>query len=1107
MISVLYVDDEPALLDIAKLFLEKNGELTVDTVPSAHEAIRQLQHRTYDAIVSDYQMPGMDGIAFLQHVRFGFDQIPFILFTGRGREEVVIEALNNGADFYLQKGSDPKAQFRELEHKIRHAVYRRRAEVQLQQSEKRMADIINFLPDATFAIDPKGHVIAWNRAIEEMTGVAAGDIVGRGDFAYALPFYGERRRTLIDLVLKCDRGYSQQQYSSISRSSTGIVVETEYAHPRGRNVVLWAKAAPLYDEHGNLIGAIESIRDITALKAAQQDLEQKNEELMAANEQLTAAEEEIRQQMDELVTAGQALRQSDERFRSIYWWTQDVVIFHAPCPGDDGDVPDFLIADCNPAFEQTFGIPREKAVGMRASGLYADRNPSDREIYHSVAETRKSVRFETYCPREERHFSVCAVPVGEGGFATMSTDITDRIAFEKALLAKTEDLEAANQHLTAMEEELRQQMDDLAAAHDEIRRSETRYRAVVEEQTEMICRFTPGFIFSFANEAFCRFFGKKREDFLKRRIDPAFIHPDDIGRIRIQLEALTAEHPDVTVDQRVMLSDGVVRWVKWNIRGLYFTSGEIFGYQAVGRDITDYLQVKHAVEQRYRFEKTLAAVSSRFITHASFDAAVNDSLRDIGVLSGACRAYLFLLDGGGNSISNTHEWCGEGVVSERDALQNLPCDMFPWWMARLRNGEIIVIPDVSSLPEEACAEREILESQSIQSVLVLPVQIRGELIGFIGLDNVTCTREWCPEDAELLRMSSELIGSALERKRMEDALREREAHFQFLVNHSSDIFLIVNPDATIRYVSPVVATITGYPAEECTGSIFDHAHPDDAPLLRRHWNDMIRNRTASFQFDYRAIHKYGNLLYFEGLGQNYLDDPSIHGIIVNIRDVTGRKRTERAVQEANRKLHLLSSVTRHDILNQVTVQLGYAEIAGQSSSASELCECIRNFERSARTIQRQIEFTRDYQNLGIKNPVWISISDVLAKVREPHVVIHNDLWGIEIFGDPLLEKVFENLLDNTIRHGTNATTVRVSYRISPDGLTILWEDDGTGIPDSQKELIFERGYGRNTGLGLYLSREILAITGIALRETGTFGEGARFEISVPNGAYTITAAA
>lgn len=138
-LRVLYVDDEPGLLGIGKLFLEKQGGFYVDTFASARVALDQLDREQYDAIISDYQMPEMDGITFLKHLKAAGNTTPFIIFTGRGREEVVIEALNEGADFYIQKGGEPKAQFAELANKIRYAVTRRQVEEDLSESQKRTA--------------------------------------------------------------------------------------------------------------------------------------------------------------------------------------------------------------------------------------------------------------------------------------------------------------------------------------------------------------------------------------------------------------------------------------------------------------------------------------------------------------------------------------------------------------------------------------------------------------------------------------------------------------------------------------------------------------------------------------------------------------------------------------------------------------------------------------------------------------------------------------------------------------------------------------------------------------------------------------------------------
>lgn len=134
MFNILYVDDDPALLEMGKQYLERSGQFRIDTIESALRALTLLKSKTYDSIVADYQMPGMDGIEFLKKIRTSGNTIPFILFTGRGREEIVIQALNEGANFYLQKGGDPKALFAELTHKIQIAVDHHRDSEKLRHS-------------------------------------------------------------------------------------------------------------------------------------------------------------------------------------------------------------------------------------------------------------------------------------------------------------------------------------------------------------------------------------------------------------------------------------------------------------------------------------------------------------------------------------------------------------------------------------------------------------------------------------------------------------------------------------------------------------------------------------------------------------------------------------------------------------------------------------------------------------------------------------------------------------------------------------------------------------------------------------------------------------
>jgi len=162
---------------------------------------------------------------------------------------------------------------------------RKVAEKRLRESEQRLADIIDFLPDATFAIDRSGKVIAWNRAIEEMTGVKAKNMLGKGDYEYAIPFYGKRRPLIIDLMLKQDKKV-ERQYSILEKQRNLLIAEVEIPNLRGKRVFLWGKASLLYDSKGKVVGAIESIRDITERKQAEEVLKNREQELKVKNVQL-----------------------------------------------------------------------------------------------------------------------------------------------------------------------------------------------------------------------------------------------------------------------------------------------------------------------------------------------------------------------------------------------------------------------------------------------------------------------------------------------------------------------------------------------------------------------------------------------------------------------------------------------------------------------------------------------------------------------------------------------------------------------------------------------------------------------------------------------------
>ncbi|HEX3001079.1 MAG TPA: PAS domain-containing sensor histidine kinase, partial [Methanoregula sp.] len=219
------------------------------------------------------------------------------------------------------------------------------------------------------------------------------------------------------------------------------------------------------------------------------------------------------------------------------------------------------------------------------------------------------------------------------------------------------------------------------------------------------------------------------------------------------------------------------------------------------------------------------------------------------------------------------------------------------------------------------------------------------------------------------------------------------------------------------------------------------------------------------------------------------------------------RQAQEAYRQANTKLNLLSSITRHDILNQLTALKGYLELSEFSlDDPDKLREYLARERKNADTIEHQILFTREYQDIGVKAPVWqsVSLSIIHAKgtLHLGNVEVIIERSDLEVYADPLFDKVFYNLIENALIYGGDQLrTIRISAKESDSGLEIVCEDDGAGISEPDKKRLFERGYGKHTGLGLYLSREILLITGITITENSLPGSGARFSIHVPKGAY------
>jgi PAS domain S-box-containing protein len=1037
MISVLYVDDEPTLLELGRLFLEQSGDFRVTVMTSAQEALDSPALATFDAIVSDYQMPAMNGIEFLKKIRKPFGDIPFILFTGRGREEVVIEAINNGADFYLQKGGDPTAQFAELAHKIRQAVRRKQAERSLYESERRLADIIDFLPDAMVAVDMSGCVIAWNRANEDLTGVPASGVLGKGDYEYALSPYKKRRPFLFDMISEPDEKI-QEYYTNIVHNGSAISAETSLASPKGRRIDVMVKAGPLYNQKGEVTGAIEVVRDITVLKKTGQDLRAAYEqvsmteeelrsqfdELRVTNEQLTAAKDELHQQVDRLARNEETLRENEERLemaqsigRSGSWvYTIGTGTFWLSAEGSrilgypavTVEVPPEKIDAC---------IPDPASVRRAMTGLIAEGkeynieytiHPADGsgpKVIHSVARLEKDSSGR---------------PVRVIGIAR---DITERrkadeeIAFKNTLLSTQQ--ETSPDGILTVDE------------NGKIISYNRKFTGIWNVPRELVERGL--------------------DEPVLRQISGQLVDPDAfLARVRYLYE-----HKDEKSFEELSLKDG--RVMERFSSSVFGENQKYYGRIWYFRDITERLRAK---EDLQKSEGRFVALFSNMLDGAALHELIFDA-------RGEPEDYVIL---------ETNPAFGSLLGISRESVKG----------------------------------KTSREAYGVSEPPYLDIYARVARTGrpetfetyFEPMKKYFSISVYSPGKGRFATIFEDIT----ERKEVEAELRESAEKYRALVETSPDMIWEIDCSGKFRYISPMVEVIMGYRPEELIKKPVTClvAEQGRAQAQRELEKFFAANRSIA-PFEVPARHSDGHDMVVEIRSFPITDSRgTVTGFRGVARDVTERKKAEETLRRANRQLTLLGSITRHDALNKITVILGYLKIASKKCKDPATDEIFQKIGSALAAMRSQIEFTRLYQNLGSRDPQWIALDMVLSGLPVPkRISLVTEICGVRLLADAMLEKVFTNLLDNSMRHGEHVSEIRVTSHTEGTALVVVFEDNGTGIAAAEKERIFERGYGKNTGLGLFLAREILALTGIAIRETGVPGTGVRFEIVVPEGVYRL----
>ncbi|WP_321505441.1 PAS domain S-box protein [uncultured Methanoregula sp.] len=1106
MISVLYVDDEPALLELGKQFLEKDRMFVVDTASSARIALTQLKTERYDVIISDYQMPEMDGIAFLKHLKASGNPTPFIIFTGRGREEVVIEALNEGADFYLQKGGDPKSQFAELAHKIRHAISRREAISALRKSERDYRHLIDNANEAIYVVQD-GMIRMANPRLVEMTGYSEQELT-------SLP--------MTTFIHPEDRAMVDGRYE---RRISGEDIPSRYIFRlfQKDRTVRWVELSVVVISWDERPAVLVFLNDITERKITEDALREREERYRQFFKTtldcvfITTPDGRWIDFNDALVEMfGYADR--DEMFRipvpSIYAYPEeraaflkiveregyvkerplkfrkrdgtvfDSLITIVPLKNPDGTLKAFIgtfrditerkraeeaLRESEERYRQFFKTTRDSVFITTPGGKWIDCNDALVETlgYNSHEEIMGTPVASVYEHPEERETFLKRVK-REGFVKEHHLKFKRRDGTILEALVTIVPLKNPDGSLKVFVGTVRDITEHQRMVRA-LRESETRYRHIFESFEDLYYQTDLNGTITLLSPSLYRLTGWKPEELVGKPATVLYINPDDRTTL---LEEITRIGYVRDYELLLLKRDGTRTTASLSASRIYHDDGSPAGIAGILRDISGRKQTENAFKESEERFRSIVEYSLEAILILDFDGKI-----------------LFANNAAARTVELDHY---AGMVG-----RNVMAYIAP----ESKDDVIKDFIQVSQGHDAYVAHYHVISA-------------RGNAI-FIECIGKVITYQGKPADLISIR---DITGQ----KRMAVRPPGLEPFDPGRAQNLLDYIIVYSQEGKILYVNPAAARALGFTAEEMDGTPFVSYVAEESHERVSAGMAALDERREVPLFEIELVARDGlrRSVIVKGKPVQYDTSPAT---LLFLIDITRRKEledqlTKRAhelqrisaeLEQANKQLTILSTITRHDINNQLTVLTGYLSLLEPEQPDPRLTGYCRKAGDAAERISAMIRFSRDYEKIGAQAPDWQDLQDMVkdaikgAPLGQVRGV--NDLpAGREVLADPLIAKVMYNLMDNAVRYGGKITTIRFFMQEAGDTCTLICEDDGDGVASAEKEKIFERGFGKNTGLGLAVSREILAITGITIRETGEPGKGARFEIAIPEGVYRFT---
>jgi PAS domain S-box-containing protein len=1090
-IRVLHVDDDTSFLKTAKPILEMQGAFQVDMAPNVEEAIEKMKTKEYDLVVCDYQMPGKDGLQFLKELRENGNNIPFIVFTGKGREEVAIKALNLGADGYFSKTGSPETVYGELAHGVRLAIGRKKAEMEIWQRKERLRAILASSPDAIIISDLNGNIVDCNEATLRLTGYSSKEeIVGKSSFEFIAE--KDRERALKNLEKTFSQGTTKNlEYALLKKG------KKEYQGELSASV--------LKDSSGNLVGFVAVLRDITERKIAEE-----------------------------------ALKESEEKYRNLFENARDVIVtfdlrgnvtsVNKAVAEYDFKMDEFVVKNMLKFVSKKYWPKLLKELGKIAQGKSIEG-----ELELNTPNGKKIAEYKSNPIKRQNRIA---------GFQSILRDVTERKKAEDALRESEEKYKDLFEN--AMDVILTL---DLKGNITAVNSSVMRFGYKKED---LVGKSVLDFIFKEYWPTVMKDLSQVTEGEPVRN-ETEIVVPAGNILVEYNARAILKENNvtgvqinlrDVTERKRV---EEAVRSSEAKLRAILASSPEAISVSDLNAKLIDcneaflklhgYVSKEELIgtswfdviapETRSKIQETMKKLLEHgYIKNIELALLKRGSQEFLGELSAS-----LVLDSSGKPTSivvvarditerkKMEEELKESEERLRNLYESVP-DALGVYVGK--EGHLIhynkAFKKAFGYSEEELKNKTHLDFIHPDYRAMLAREYRTEhpedkLPFRCKVDLINKNGEIIPTEISVgpYKKKGRIIGVEVvhrditERKKAEQTILESQKKFERLFMDNPEPAVSLDQNFHILDVNPRFTALFGYALHEIKGKhINDVTVPKEkmkeAEMLdRKLTNDIVYHDTVRKRKD-------GSLVPVSISAAPLIINNQILGHVAVYKDISQLKKTERELAIMNEKLCVVGGLTRHDVRNKLSAITGNTYLAKKElASDSKVLDYLNEMEKAVQQIVRIFEFAKAYEMLGAEELVYINVEKTVDEAISlfSHlrgVKIKNDCHGLSVLADSLLRQLFYNLIDNSLKHGQKTTGLKVYYeKADQNQLKLIYEDDGAGIAAADKPKLFTEGYstGGGSGYGLYLIKKMTEVYGWTIQETGEPSKGARYVMTIP----------